>query len=182
MIRRPGTREVPGIMAEFGSERELQHAVVRLEEWGYTRFEIYSPYPVTGETALLREERSNLNWFVLWAALAGAVLALLIQWFTNAFDYPINVGGRPLLSLPAWVPITFETAVLFGGLTAFFGLLLATGLPRLWHPVFEVQGFESASLDRFWIGIGRDDPQFDRVRTRLELEGLRPLRIVEVER
>lgn len=173
--------EVPGLMAEFGSEGEVQHAVVWLQERGYSGLEIYSPYPVEGATALVRQRRPILNWIVFWAAVVGALLAIAVQWFTNALDYPINVGGRPLLSVPAWIPITFELAVLAGGVAAFVGLLISTGLPRLWHPVFEVPGFERASVDRFWVGIDRSDPRFDPERSRRELEELRPLRVVVVE-
>jgi len=171
----------PGIMAEFGAEGELEHAVVRLRERGYTRLEIYAPYPVEGATTLLYQTRPRLNWVVFCAATAGALLALAVQWFTNAFDYPLNVGGRPLFSLPAWIPVTFELAVLAGGLAAFIGLLVSIGLPRLWHPVFEVPGFERASVDRFWVGIDRRDPRFDPERSRQELTELRPLRIEVVE-
>lgn len=172
---------MPGLMAEFATEREVQHAVLRLQERGYEGLEVYSPYPVEGETALLRQRRPILNWIVFWAALGGAGLAVLVQWFTNAVDYPINVGGRPLFSLPAWIPITFEMGVLAAGFAAFFGLLVATGLPRLWHPVFEVEGFESASVDRFWVAIDRRDPVFDPEGSRYDLEELDPLRIVAVE-
>lgn len=181
MMRWQGQDEQPGIMAEFGSETEVQRAVVQLQEKGYEGLEIYSPYPVEGATALLLQRRPILNWVVFWFAMAAVVLAFLVQWFTNALNYPINVGGRPLFSLPAWVPIIFEMGVLAAGFTAVFGLLIATGLPRLWHPVFEVAGFEGASVDRFWISIDRRDPRFDPEGSRYDLEELEPLSIMVVE-
>lgn len=181
MIRWRGQDEQPGIMAEFGTETAVQNAVVRLQERGYVGIEIYSPYPVEGATALLWQRRPLLTWIVFWFAMAGAGLAFLVQWFVNALNSPINVGGRPLFALPAWVPIIFEMGVLAAGFTAFFGLLVATGLPRLWYPTFEVPGFESASIDRFWLSIDRRDPLFDPVGSRYDLEELDPLQIQVVE-
>lgn len=168
-------------MAEFATEAELQHAVVRLQGRGYVGLEIYSPYPVEGATGLLRLQRPLLTWIVFSFGVAGAGLAFLAQWFFNALNFPINVGGRPLFSLPAWVPIIFEMGVLAAGFTAFFALLVAAGLPRLWYPTFEVPGFESASIDRFWVSIDRRDPLFDPEASRYDLEELGPQRVVVVE-
>jgi hypothetical protein len=183
MIRWRGQDEQPGIMAEFATEEAVQYAVLRLRESGYVGIEIYSPYPVAGATALLGLRRPLLTWIVFWFAMAGAGLAFLVQWFVNAKNYPINGGGRPLFSLPAGVPIIFEMGVLAAGFTAFSGLLVAAGLPRLWYPTFEVPGFESASVDRFWLSIDRRDPRFDPAGSRYDLEELDPLqiRVVEVE-
>src|SRR5690625_103788 len=178
MIRWQEHDERPGLLAEFESEPEIQRAVLWLRERGYAGIEIYSPYPVEGSTGLLGSRRPILTWVVFWFAMGGATLAFILQWFFNALNYPINVGGRPLFSLPAWVPIIFETAILTGGLTAFFTFLIATGLPRLWFPTFEIKGFESFSVDRFWLSIDRRDPLFDPVRTRFDLESLGALRLV----
>jgi hypothetical protein len=84
-----------------------------------------------------------------------------VQWWCNAHNYPINVGGRPLNSAPAFIPITFESAVLAASLVGFFAMLALCGLPRLSHPVFEIAGFDRASVDRFWVGIDDSDPRFD---------------------
>jgi hypothetical protein len=179
MIRR--TREEPGIMAEFATELALQRAVVRIRELGYERVEVYSPYPVLGATALLDLKRPPLNWWVFWFAMTGAGLAFLVQWFVNAENFPINVGGRPLFSLPAWVPVIFEMGVLAAGFTALFGLLITCGLPRLWHPAFEVEGFDRVTTDRFWVAIDWRDPLFDPVESRLQLEELDTVRVTVVE-
>jgi hypothetical protein len=93
--------------------------------------------------------------------MAGTALAFLIQLFCNAFDYPINVGGRPLNSAPAFIPITFETGVLTAALTGVFVFLLLCGLPQLHAPVADVDGFERASIDRFWVGVDDRDRMFD---------------------
>jgi len=168
-------------MAEFAAVDELLPAAKGLRELGYRDLEFYSPFPLPGADELLGLRRPRLPRAVLAAGLAGAVLAVAVQWFTNAWDYPLNVGGRPLLSLPAWVPITFETTILSAAFAAFFGVLVAAGLPRFWHPVFEIDDFRRTTADRFWIGIGRDDPRFDPVRSRTDLERLGPLRIVVPE-
>jgi Protein of unknown function (DUF3341) len=95
-----------------------------------------------------------------------------VQWWCNAYDYPLDVGGRPLHSAPAFIPITFESAVLAASLTGFFAMIVLSGLPRLHHPVFGIDGFERASVDRFWIGVERADPCFDEtVREELSAAG-----------
>ena len=91
---------------------------------------------------------------VLGAGGAGALLALAVLHWTNGIDYPLDVGGRPLLSLPSYVPIVFETTVLFASLAAFASVLVFSGLPRLHHPVFDFEGFERTTIDRFWITVG----------------------------
>lgn len=168
----------PALMAEFASMEAVVSAARGLGELGYRNLEIFSPYPVSGADDLLSLRRPRLPRAVLAVGLAGALLALAVQWFTNAWDYPLNVGGRPLLAVPAWIPITFETMVLAAAVAAVIGLLAATGLPRYWHPVFEVEGFERASDDRFWIAIGRADPRLDPARSRAELERLGALRVI----
>lgn len=98
---------------------------------------------------------------MLVAALTGGGLGYLVQWWCNAVDFPIDVGSRPLDSAPAFIPITFESAVLAASVVGFVALLGTCGLPRLSHPLFEVEGFDRASVDRFWIGVDADDPRFD---------------------
>ena len=178
-----GRRDVvPAVLAEFGSPDRLREAAARLRAAGYERIELYSPFPVDGAEDVLGLRRPGLPALVLACGLAGAAAALWIQWFANAWDYPLNVGGRPLLSVPAWVPVTFEIGVLAAAFGAFFGLLALAGLPRLWHPAFTAAGFESASVDGFWLAVGMDDPRYDPVRTRREVEALGPRRIAVPER
>ena len=100
--------------------------------------------------------RSRLPIAVFIGALTGCALAYWILWFTNARDYPLDVGGRPLNSIPADIPIMFETTVLFGSMTAFLAVLLLSRMPRLFHPIMTVEGHESITLDRFWLGIAAE--------------------------
>lgn len=169
-----------GLLAEFGTATEMVNAVFRLREQGYRDLETYSPFPVPGVDRPLQLERSLIPAIVFAGGLLGALLGYGIQWYANVFHYPQNIGGRPVHAIPAFIPVTFESAVLGAGLAAFFGLLFLLRLPRPWHPVFEVDGFERASVDRFWVAIDAEDPRFGVGRSARTLEELAPLRIVPV--
>jgi hypothetical protein len=170
-----------GLMAEYATPEALVAVVRRLHASGYRRVDAFTPYPVAGVEEALAIPRSSIPRWVLGAGLFGAAAAFLVQWWTNAVDYPILVGGRPLFSAPAWIPITFETAILCASLAAFLGLFAKARLPTLWHPVFEVEGFESAQVDGYWVMVGEDDPSFDAAATAAELERGGALRVVRVE-
>lgn len=146
------------VVASFEESDLLVSACRRLHELGYRRFEAYSPHVVPELDEVLGIRRTKLRWWVLAAGLAGVVVGFFVLWWTNAFDYPYLVGGRPFNSIPADVPIMFETAVLFAGTTAFVLALLVSRLPRLHSPVLDIPGFERTSVDRFWIVIRYPDP------------------------
>jgi hypothetical protein len=150
-----------GLLAEFDSPEAMVAAARRLRELGYARLDTYSPHAVVEVEETLGIRRSFVRAVVLVLGLTGVLVAFLIQWFTNAFDYPLDVGGRPLASLPADVPICFETGVLFAALGAFFGTWALCRLPRLHGPLSEVEGFERASIDRFFVGVDSSDPRFE---------------------
>lgn len=141
------------VIAEFDSADRVVEAARRVRALGYRKVEAYTPFPVPELDEVLAIRRTRLPYLVLFAGAAGAGIALAIQWWTNAIDFPINVGGRPANSLPTHVLIVFETTVLFASLMAFAGALVASGLPRLHHPVFDLPGFERTTLDRFWITV-----------------------------
>jgi hypothetical protein len=166
------------MMAEFGSGPALLDGVRALAACGVSRFDAFTPYEVAGLEDLLGVRRSRLSWIVLAVALAAGGGAYLLQWWINVVDYPLNIGGRPYHSAPAFIPITFEMAVLFGGAAALFSALVLGGLPRLWHPVFEVDGFERATIDRFWLAVGAGDVALDRARDTAALVAAGALRVV----
>jgi hypothetical protein len=170
-----------GVMAEFRSAEELLRAVARLRELGLRKLDAYTPYPVRELEPLLEIKRSFIPKVVLAMALFGATSAYILQWWCAVVAYPLNVGGRPYHSGPSFIPITFETGVLFAALTSFVLPLVLAGLPRLHHPVFEIDGFESVSIDGYWIAVASDDPELDRLRTEVELQGLGARRVVQVE-
>jgi len=157
-----------GIAAEFASADDAIAAAKALRALGYERLDAFTPYPVPELEEAIGVKRTRIPRVAFVSGLAGCAVAYLILWFTNAYDYPLDVGARPLNSLPAHIPIMFETTVLFASAAAFVLALVRSGLPRLHHPMMEVDGFERVSIDRFWVVIDIRDPAFDpRVRDRL---------------
>jgi hypothetical protein len=150
-----------GLVAEFRTPEEMLRALRELRRRGYERLDAFMPYPVKGVEEAMGTARSPLTWIVFPIAMAGTALGFFIQLFCNAFDYPLNVGGRPLNSAPAFIPITFETGVLSASLAGVFVFLVLCNLPQLHAPVADVEGFERASIDRFWVGVDDRDRRFD---------------------
>jgi hypothetical protein len=161
------------MLAEFESPEALARAYDALSRDGFTQVTTFTPYPV--KDVVTRQAPSAVPWIMLGAGVVGGIFGYVVQWWCNALNYPIDVGGRPLTSIPTYIPITFESAVLASCLTGFFVLLGFCGLPRLSHPVFEVDGFDRASVDRFWMGIDASDPRYgdDLQRRLLDLGALR---------
>jgi hypothetical protein len=147
------------VLAEFDTADALDRAFEALRREGYTHLDTWTPYPSKRLVKTLPE--SIVPYLMLFGGLLGGGFGYLLQWWVNVRAYRIDVGGRPLHSAPAFIPIAFESAVLAASLTGFFALLWASRLPRLVHPLFEVDGFERASIDRFWLGVHDTDPRFD---------------------
>ncbi len=168
----------PVMMAEFASGPDLLTGIRTLSERGVSRFDAYTPYEVTGLQEALGVRRSWLGWIVLASGLCGAGGAYLLQWWINVVDYPLNIGGRPYHSAPAFIPITFEMGVLFAAGAALISAIVLGGLPRLWHPVFEIDGFERATIDRFWLSVEIADPRLDRERDSAALHAAGALRVI----
>ena len=179
MTARDGT--ALGLLGEFASPEQLLEAIGRLRGDGYRLLDAFVPYPVSGLEQALGLGRSGLNWLAFAAGLFGAGFAFWLQWLVNHRLYPLNIGGRPSFAIPVFIIIAFETMVLFAGVTSFVALFWVCRLPRLCHPLFAVDGFESASLDRFWVGVSVEDPRFDLETTEAELRKLGAAR-VEVTR
>ena len=156
---------------ELSSAGEAVALARDLRSRGYRKIEAYGPYEIEELEPLLDIRRSRIPVVGAIFAIVGLVSAYGIIWFCNAYDWPLDVGGRPLDSLPADVPILFETAVLFASLAIFVAMLARSGLPRLHKPVFEIEGFERTSVDRFWIGIDETElggEVFGRVLSEVE--------------
>jgi len=166
------------VMAEFATGPALLGGIRALAEAGVSRFDAFTPYEVAGLPELLGVRRSWLGWIVLASGLTFGGGAYLLQWWINVVDYPLDIGGRPYHSAPAFLPITFEMTVLFAAAGALISALVLGGLPRLWHPVFEVAGFERATIDRFWLAVDAADPALDRARDTAALEAAGALRVV----
>lgn len=168
------------LMAEYRDAPELLRAIHAARAHGYVDLEAYTPFPVHGIDDALGRRPSRLPIAVLIGGLAGAGGAYALQWYLNAYLYAINVGGRPPHMPVAYVPITFEMGVLLASLTAFVAVLVGGRLVRLWDPVFDADGFESASETRFWLEVRGADPRFDRARTEDDLRGTGAVRVVAV--
>ena len=170
-----------GLMAEFESPTALVVAANKAREAGYRKMDAYSPIPIEELHEALGFPTTKLPMLVAGGALVGALAGFGLQVWASTVAYPINVGGRPLLSWPSFIPPTFETAILFAAFAAVFGMLALTGLPMPYHPVFNVTRFVMASRDRFFLCIEARDPKFDRAVTRQFLQGLDPREVSDVE-
>ena len=171
--------ETYGLMAEFLTHEQLVHAAEKAYEHGFRKMDGYAPFPVEGLAEALGK-KTRLPLLVLIGGIVGGLGAYFMEWDANVISYPINVGGRPLNSWPAFIPITFELTVLAAALTAFFFSLGLSGLPRPYHPVFNVPEFARASRDRFFLCIEACDPKFDEQTTWRFLERLQPCAIASV--
>lgn len=171
-----------GLMAEFLRPDDLLRAARRAHEEGYRRMDAYSPLPVHGLAETLGFHRTRLPLLVFAGGAIGAVGGFFLQYWLNAVDYPLNVGGRPLNSWPSFIVVSFEMTILVAALTAVLGMFALNGLPRPNHPVFNAEAFARASRDRFFLCIETGDPLFDPERTRAFLASLEPAALHEVPR
>lgn len=177
------SKRVPlyGVMAEFEQAEELVAAARRARAAGFTRLDAYTPFPIHDLPAAVGFERTWLPWLVFFGGLAGGLTGYFMQYYASAVAYPLNVGGRPPHSWPAFIPVTFEMTVLFAALTAVLGMLALNGLPQPHHPVFNVPRFALASRDRFFLVIQARDPKFEHGQVRAFLESLRPHEVFDIE-
>jgi hypothetical protein len=164
-------------MAMFDDPEELLEATRKAYDRGYRRMDAYSPFPVEGLDEALGMRRSFLPLVILIGGVVGAIAAFGMQTYATVIDYPINTGGKPLFSWPAYIPITFELAILFAAFAAVLGMFALNGLPQPYHPVFNVPSFELASRTHFFLAIEAADPLFDLERTRQFLQEQRPLAV-----
>ena len=171
-----------GLVAEFETPHALLAAAHRVRDAGYRRIDAHVPFAVEGLPEALGFGRTGIPSLVLAGSLAGAAGGYFMQWYAMAVWYPLNVGGRPLSSWPMFIPITFELAVLVGGLTAVIGMLALNGLPMPYHPLFNVPRFARASQDGFFLGVEARDRRFDRRATAEFLLDLGAREVSEVAR
>ena len=169
-----------GLMAEFEDPTTLVEAAARTREAGYTRVDAFSPYPIEELHHALHTQSSKLPAVVLIGGLLGCIGGFLLQYWVSAIAYPVNIGGKPYFSWPAFIPVTFECTILAAALTTVLGMLALNGLPQPYHPVFNVPRFALASRNRFFICIESADPKFDLEGTRRFLEALNPREVTTV--
>jgi hypothetical protein len=170
-----------GLLAEFPEAESLLAAAHRARGKGYRQMDAFTPFPVEGLSEALGHRPTLLPWIVLGGAFSGGLAGYGLQLYLTLFHYPLNVGGRPLHSWPAFIPITFEITVLGGALAAVLGMLALNRLPTPYHPLFAAPSFERATQNGFFFCLEAADPLFDVTETRRFLEGLGPVGVIEVE-
>lgn len=175
-----GTRLV-GLLAEFRSAQELILAVRKTRAAGYTQVDAYTPYPIEEVWEELGHHHSKVPLLVLIGGILGCVGGFSLCYFTSAVDYPMNIGGRPFNSWPAFIPPTFECTILLAGIAAVLGMLALNGLPMPYHPVFGVPRFSLVTKDRYFLAIDWRDKRFDAAGTSDFLKSLDPTEVNELE-
>jgi hypothetical protein len=169
-----------GLMAEFDSPSDLVAAAQRTQDAGYKKIDAYSPFPVEGLAEAIGFHHDLVPLITLIGGIVGGTTGYLMQYWMSAVNYPLNIGGKPPHSWPAFIVITFEMTILFAGLSAVLGMLALNGLPMPYHPVFNVPRFALASKDRFFLIVFSTDSRYDPAGTRRFLEGLNPRSLSEV--
>ena len=172
-----------GLLAEFATPADLYRACERVRDAGFTRWDAHTPFPVHGLEGAMGLRRSPLPWIVLVMGLTGAVLGFGLQWWVHGSAYPLVISGKPYVAWPAYIPITFEVAVLFAALGAVGGMFALNKLPMHHHPLFQSKVFERVTDDAFFISIESWDPRFDPSATGQLLEslGARSVELMESE-
>ncbi len=182
MDHTPAGSTLYGVMAEFDDPTALVEAARRTYDEGYRQFDSFSPFPIDDIFSAMHLEDRRVPWLVLGGGIAGLLTGLGLQEWVSAYAYPLNIGGRPNLSWPMFVPVTFELTILFAAFAAVFGMFILNGLPMPYHPVFNVERFTAhASQDSFFLAIEAVDPKFDRQATRAFLQDLGAKEVNDVE-
>jgi hypothetical protein len=164
--------KVYGAVAEFENPQKLLAAIRGAQERGYHKLDAYTPFAAHGIDSALEPKRSRLGFLVFGMGMLGAALALLLQWWTGAVDYPLVIAGKPLFAIEFSIPITFELTVLFAAFGAVFGMFAFNGLPRFYHPIVQHSRFSRVTTDVFLLAIESDSNEFDPVKASAVLRAL----------
>jgi hypothetical protein len=170
-----------GIMGEFNNPSDLVAAARRTYEAGYRRINGYSPYPIEELSEAIGFTRTSLPLIVLIGGILGGLGGFFMQYWMEVIDYPLNVGGKPYNSWPAFITITFECTVLVAALAAVLCMLVLNKLPQPYHPVFNVPNFALATRDRFFLVIEANDPRFSHDETTQFLNTVGASNVSDVE-
>jgi len=178
----PPREGIYGLLAEFNTPSELVHATEAAHSAGYRRMECYTPYPVEEAASALHFHKTRVPLVCLLGGVIGVTTAFMMETWVAVWAYPLNIGGRPLFSWPAFIIPAYEWTILFAGLSAAFGMIALNGLPQLYHPVFNAPNFRSgATTDKFFLCLEAADPKFSVTETRAFLEQFSAVSVVEVD-
>jgi hypothetical protein len=181
MVERTEEKTLYGVAAEFDTTREVVAAARAAREAGFTKMDAYSPFPIHEMDAALGIKRTILPILIFAGGIIGGIGGFMMQYYLMGIDYPINVGGRPYMSVPSYIPITFECIVLLAATTAVVGMLILNGLPQPYHPMFNAPRFALASREKFFLAIEARDPKFDHGETTQFLQNLNAREVFDVE-
>lgn len=176
----PVTR-VAGLLAQYDSPASVMHAAEAVRDAGYTKWDVHTPFPVHGMDGAMGLKPTPVGWISLCGGITGGSLAILMQWYMNGYDYPLNIGGKPAFTIQAFVPVTFELTILLTAFATLFGMLGLNRLPQLYHWAFGSKTFERVTDDRFYITIEVEDPKYNAEKTKALLEKTHPLSLEAVE-
>lgn len=161
-----------GVLAEFAHPGELYHAAEKVRDAGYKHFDVHSPFPIHGMDKAMGLGNSKVGYLTLGGGLTGFAIGVLLQWWTGAVDYPLNISGKPFFAIEPSIPVIFELTILFSALGAVAGMFALNGLPRPYNPLFYSERFQSATDDGFFLHIAASDTQFELIETVNFLEGI----------
>src|SRR5689334_16596685 len=168
-------------MAEFESPTDLVAAAHKVYSLGYRRINGYSPYPIEELSEAIGFHHTSLPLIVFIGGVIGGLSGFFMQYWIEVINYPINVGGKPYNSWPAFIPITFECTVLVAAFSAVLGMLILNKLPQPYHPVFNAPNFALATRDRFFLVVEASDPKYNHDEVAALLKSLSPMEVVDVE-
>jgi len=169
-----------GLMAEFETPTDLLNACKSAYAEGYRDMDAYSPFPIEEASEAIGFHKSAVPLVTLVGGLLGGLSGFALQYWINVIAYPLNIGGKPYNSWPAFIVPTFEMTILFAGIIGMLGMFALNGLPQPYHPVFNVDRFSKVTRNRFFLCVEASDPKFDPAGTRQFMERLKPLSISEV--
>jgi hypothetical protein len=170
-----------GLLAEFDDPTSLVDAAKRVYAAGYRKIDTFSPYPIEQAWEAIGHHDGRLSAIVLAGGIAGLLTGWALEEWVSQIAYPVNIAGKPLNSWPQFIPVMFELTILFAALSAVIGMIVLNGLPQPYHPAFNVERFERATRDKFFLLIESEDPKFDRAATADFLKALHATEVSEVE-
>lgn len=169
-----------GLLAEFETPNGLIFACERAHAEGYRLMDCYTPYPIEEAAEAIGFKKNRVSLITLLGGIMGGLGGYSLMYWVSVIAYPLNVGGKPFHSWPAFIPILFECTVLGSALATLLGMLALNGLPMPYHPVFNAPNFARASKDRFFLCLEAKDPKFSLTESRVFLESLHAASVVEV--
>ena len=171
-----------GLLAEFDTPGDLVRAAQQAYKDGWRRLDCYTPYPVEEAAEAIGFHTNKVPLITLIGGLMGLSAMFSLETWISTLAYPLNIGGRPTYSWPAFIIPAYEWTILFAGLSACFGMLAMNGLPSLYHPLFNAPNFRNgATDDKFFLCLESTDPKFEVAEAVAYLESFAPASVVEVE-